>query len=606
MRYRAPVTVMVLGPHRGATERSRWTLNDAAVSRDSANRVLEAGSVAEAIAMLERESIDVVLLDTALPEGSGLDAVRALRDAAPDLAIVIAAEAAEESLAFLGVQSGAQDYVIKGVDDERVVCRALHHAVERASLARGREALLFREHGARLAAEEARKDADHAREKAEELERNATFLAAASAELALKLDARATLATATRLAVPRLADCAVGFIADEDGTLKPVEANRGAGAPCPRLLEGARAAASGADIATLFERARRHGHVILEGEHTAAEDAMPEKALVPARRSTVLAPRHCMLVPLRARGHLLGVLGLMAGRDKRRYTAGDRVLAEAFAARTAVAMDNARLYEASRRATRTRDRVLGIVSHDLRNPLSAIGMCAATLGSSTKLPAGERRRLLRTIRDSVEWTQRLLGDLLDIASIEAGRLSFEPRPIDPIVLISRALDLFEVSTDGKTVRLADAVPDSLPTILADEERVLQVLINLISNALKVTPAGGAVTLGAGASSGAVTFTVTDAGPGIAAEHRHHIFDWFWRASHERAERGTGLGLAIAKGIVEAHGGRIAAESTPGHGSTFSFTVPVVVAARARLQAGASTGDRAAGERGRLERVPASA
>jgi signal transduction histidine kinase/DNA-binding NarL/FixJ family response regulator len=577
MRYHTPLTVVVVDTHRGDDERSRWALTCDQVAGESANRVLEVRSVAGAIATIEREPIDVVLLDIALRGTTSLEAVRVLRDAAPDLPIVLAAEPSEEAVAFLGVQSGAQDYVIKGVDDERVVCRALHHAVERASLARGREALLFREHGARLAAEEARKDADRARGRAEELERDATFLAEASVELALTLDARARLATATRVAVPRLADCAVGFIAGEDGTLEAVEANR-AGATCPRVLEAARAIASGADLATLFERAQSRGHVILQNAHTATDDASKETAVPSPRRSTVIAPRHCVLIPLRARGHLLGVLGLMAGRQKRRYTAADRSLAQAFAARTAIAMDNARLYEMSQRATRTRDQVLGIVSHDLRNPLTAIGMCAAALGASATLPVAERRRLVRTIRESVEWTQRLLGDLLDIASIEAGRLSFEPRPIDPIVLISRALDLFEMSTNGKSVLLAEAVPDSLPTIMADEERILQVLTNLISNALKVTPTGGVVTLGASASSGAVVFTVTDVGPGIAPEHLHHIFDWFWRATHERAERGTGLGLAIAKGIVEAHGGRIAVESTPGDGSTFSFTVQLAVPA----------------------------
>ena len=393
-------------------------------------------------------------------------------------------------------------------------------------------------------------------------------------------------------------------MADEDGGLEAIEANRGGTATCPRVLEAAQAIASGADLAVLFERAQSRGHAILQNGNSATDDTSKEPTVGSPRRSTVIAPRHCMLIPLHARGHLLGVLGLMAGCRKRRYTAADEALARSFAAPTAIAMDNARLYEMSQRATRTRDQVLGIVSHDLRNPLSAIGMCAAALGDSAKLPAVERRRLLRTIRESVEWTQRLLGDLLDIASIEAGRLSFDPRPIDPIVLISRALDLFEMSTNGKRVRLAEAVPDSLPAIMADEERILQVLTNLISNALKVTPADSAVTLGASASFGAVTFIVTDVGPGIAPEYLHHIFDWFWRASHERAERGTGLGLAIAKGIVEAHGGTIAVKSTPGRGSTFSFTVPLAMPAH--MQSTPPAGHPLARDRGPSEPVPVSA
>jgi len=605
MRYRAPLTVMVIDLHRGDTERSHWRLSSHHALGESTNRVLDVTSVEDAVVTLERTAADVVLLDAAFRDASGLEAVRVLRGAAPDVPIVIAAEAEEESLAFLAVQSGAQDYVIKGVDDDRLVCRALHHAAERASLARGREALLFREHGARLAAEEARTDADRARAQAEEVERNATFLSEASAALAMTLDTSATLTTATRLAVPRLADCAVGFIADEDGRLEPVEAMRG-GVTCPRVLTAARALASGSDAAVLFERARRRGDVVLEGERLASDNPAAVGESVAATTARMIAPRHCMLVPLRARGHLLGVLGLLAGPGKRRYTAADQELARAFAARTAIAMDNARLYEASRRATRTRDQVLGIVSHDLRNPLSAIGMCAAALRDSANLTAGERRRLLTTIHDSVEWTQRLLGDLLDIASIEAGRLSFEPRPIDPIVLISRALDLFEMNPAGRSVRLAAGVPDTLPSITADEQRILQVLMNLVSNALKVTPDGGVVTLGASATSGAVTFTVTDTGPGIPSEQLHHIFDWYWRASRERMERGTGLGLAIAKGIVEAHGGRIAIHSVPGRGSTFSFTVPVTAPCQARARTVPSANDCVPAERARAERRPVSA
>jgi signal transduction histidine kinase len=218
--------------------------------------------------------------------------------------------------------------------------------------------------------------------------------------------------------------------------------------------------------------------------------------------------------------------------------------------------------------------VLGIVSHDLRNPLSAIGMCAAALSDDATLTSLERQRLVATIRDSVDWTHRLLADLLDIASIEAGRLSVVPRPIDPIVVISRALELFELSADGRVIQLADDAPDTLPTIIGDEQRILQVLANFIANALKVTPPNGRATLGAAVRGGEVVFRVSDTGPGIAPEHLGHIFDWFWRASHERADRGTGLGLAIVKGIVDAHDGHLTVDSTPGHGATFSFTIPL--------------------------------
>ena len=384
----------------------------------------------------------------------------------------------------------------------------------------------------------------------------------AGATLGSSLDARATLATATRLAVPMLGECAVGFLVEDDGSIRVVEAVHGRHLGCERVGTMARAMCRGVSVEGLLERAKRQGHVVLSD--------------VPA----TIPARHCMLVPLAARGRVLGVLGLGGPGERHACDDADRALVQAFADRAATALDNAKLYEASRRAIRIRDQVLGIVSHDLRNPLSAIGMCATALEDGMTLTAGEHRRLVGTIRDSVTWSQRLIADLLDIASIEAGKLSVVPKPIDPIVVISRALDLYERGPGGRVVRLADDTPEILPWINADEQRILQVLANLVANALKFTPPHGCVTLGVAPSDDGVVFRVSDNGPGIAPEDLEHIFDWFWRASHDRAERGTGLGLAIAAGIIDAHGGCLTAESVVGHGATFSFTIPLATRAAA--------------------------
>jgi len=304
----------------------------------------------------------------------------------------------------------------------------------------------------------------------------------------------------------------------------------------------------------------------------------PAESTVPPRIVTSgVDRRSCMLVPLRSRDRTLGLLVLIVCSEHERDAAAGRMLAQAFAARVAAAVENSLLYEESRRAIRTRDHVLGIVSHDLRNPLSAIGLCANALQNQTDNTQAQREHLVSTIRDAVRWTQRLLGDLVDVASIEAGHLSMTPTRVDPIVLLSRSLDLFEQSASGVVLRLADDVPDHLPAVTGDAERLLQVLANLLSNARKFVGPGGSITLGANVTGEWVRFRVSDTGPGIAPEDQRHIFDWYWRASHERSERGTGLGLAIAKGIVDAHGGRIAVESAPGQGTTFSFTVPLASA-----------------------------
>jgi signal transduction histidine kinase/CheY-like chemotaxis protein len=531
--------------------------------------VVEASDSQLALSALQHTPADVVVLDLEGWDERERNAVQQLRRGAPDVPIVITTDAAHESAAFSAVQAGAQDYVIKDLDDTPVLWRAIRHAIERASLARRRDTLLIREHDARLAAEEAREDANKARAKAETLERRATFLADAGAALATTLDARTTLATAARLAVPALGCGAATLIARDDGTLELVEAADDGSQVGARVRAVTRRIAAGGPIPRALARARRRGCPILNGmsggsPNVAAFGHDGERA----------ARHHCVLIPLRARGRTLGLFVLITGRSRRLAEVADRALLEAFATRVAGAVDNACLYEASQRATATRDQVLGIVSHDLRNPLSAIGICAKALRTPERLSADECRRLASTIGDAVEWTQRLLGDLLDVASIEGGRLSVDACEIDPIILLGKSLNLFERGTTDVVVRLAPGVPDSLPRVVGDEQRILQVLANLIANARKFTPAGGSITLGACATTDAVRFWVSDTGPGVGPDDQLHIFDWFWRASHERAQRGTGLGLAIAKGIVEAHGGSIAVDSRPGDGATFSFTVPL--------------------------------
>jgi len=564
-----PLTVLIVDGNPADARRSREMLAGPASLAVPPMRAITSDRIPDALATITREPVDAVLLGLPLADGSGLEAVRLIRRAMPGLPIVIASPPDAEELAFRGVQAGAQDYVIKGLDDGRVLCRAIRHAVERAALARGRDALLYREHDARLAAELASVDADRARSIAESLGRRASFLADAGVALSATLDARATLATATRLAVPMLGDCAVGFMARDDGTLESVETACRDHTHCGRGLAEARALGTCADMATLLRRAERNGNFVLNGTGAVTPGGSSRRA------QRVVAAQQWMLVPLQARDRVLGVLALVACGAGRQYDEAELELAEAYAVRAAVAMDNARLYEASRRATRTRDQVLGIVSHDLRNPLSAISMCAVALRDFDGHAPRERERLVTTIHTSAEWTQRLLGDLLDIASIEAGRLSVAARPVDPVVMISHALDLFELTAHEHSLRVVDDMPDVLPSIMGDPQRILQVLANLISNAIKFTPKGGTIRLGVAPSDGTVVFSVADTGPGIAPDHVEHIFDWYWRATHERAERGTGLGLAIAKGIVDAHGGRIWVASAPGEGTTISFSVPVV-------------------------------
>jgi signal transduction histidine kinase len=242
-----------------------------------------------------------------------------------------------------------------------------------------------------------------------------------------------------------------------------------------------------------------------------------------------------------------------------------------FASPASTALENARLYREAKRATEGRDQVLGVVSHDLRNPLSAIAMCAKALRETLSLE--ERGRLLATIVQSTEWMNRLIQDLLDVANIEAGRMSLERVREMPSSLVTGALRMFDVEAGERRIALVTSTSPDLPPISVDASRMLQVLGNLLRNALKFTPDNGCITVAAAARGGSVVFSVRDTGPGIPVADQPRVFDRYWHSRRTANKRGTGLGLSIAKGIVEAHGGRMWVESTPGAGATFFFSVP---------------------------------
>lgn len=227
---------------------------------------------------------------------------------------------------------------------------------------------------------------------------------------------------------------------------------------------------------------------------------------------------------------------------------------------------------AAQRASRAREEMLGVVSHDLRNPLSAIAMCARALGET---PGRTERvdQYAQTILDAADSMSRMISDLLDVASIEAGRLSVERTSADPIVIIVRAMGLFEHVADERSIALNGDLPERLPDVSADVGRVTQLLANLIGNALKFTPPGGRVIVRAAEEPNGVRVDVTDTGPGIPPDDLPYIFDRFWHAQRSAKVRGTGLGLTIARGVAEAHGSALTVESVVGRGSTFTFWLP---------------------------------
>ncbi|HYH81396.1 MAG TPA: HAMP domain-containing sensor histidine kinase [Longimicrobium sp.] len=224
-------------------------------------------------------------------------------------------------------------------------------------------------------------------------------------------------------------------------------------------------------------------------------------------------------------------------------------------------------------APRWRDEAVAAVSHDLRNPLNSISLAAELLqrawpSDPALLP---ERGLLDAILTSTEQMRRMVMDLLDQSRLDAGGIPVAAQPVElgPILRAAADSQRLVAQQRGVTLAVIDAVPCP---VLADDARIDQVLGNLLGNALAHTPEGGRVTIAAERAGDQVRVSVSDTGPGIPADVLPHVFDRFFRGAE--GHHGAGLGLSIARAIVEAHGGRIHAESTPGHGATFVFTLPL--------------------------------
>jgi PAS domain S-box-containing protein len=407
------------------------------------------------------------------------------------------------------------------------------------------------------------------RKRAEEWQ---TFLAEAGTVLAATLDYQETLQNVASLSVRSLADCCIVDLVDESGKL--------------RRITVAHAAAERPWFADTLERIsldRKRPHLarsVLETRRPVLLSHVEESDLdgfaqddEHRRALHALGVRSMMAVPLQARGHVLGAVIFLASAGGRHYEPADLTLAQELADRAALAVENARLYRAAQDAIRARDDLLGVVAHDLKNPINAIRAAAGLQQRFLHAHANDtERRAVNVIIQSSERAHRLLEDLLDLRRITAGRLTLHSDRIAARTLLAECVEALRPGNSAATLQLVIAPPDELVDVWADRHRALQVFENLIGNAIKFTPAGGRITVAAKAEEREVVFRVSDTGVGIPPEMLPRLFDRFWQArSGDR--RGVGLGLSIAREIVEAHGGRIWAESLPGGGSTFFFSMP---------------------------------
>lgn len=518
-------------------------LLEAILAEDGFDNVLLLQDARKALEFFEMHRPDLVLLDLHMPHADGYTVMAQMRASVAEgeylPVLVLTADVTSEAKQR-ALSSGASDFLTKPLDATEVQLR-IRNLLETRFLHQAQQ----------------------------EARRRAELMADASRVLGASLDYHTTLATLARLAVPRLADYCVVDAREDDGSLRRLGAAH---------IEPAKEALLRSDTA-------HWGGAIPPGHPAAESLAGGQFLLVPDWREMFaaaggsgdgaglleeLGPRSLLGVPLISAGRVMGVLTLVSVNGERRYGPDDLALAEEMAARAAGAIENAELFHRAQQATRARDEILAVVAHDLRNPLNTIRMGTGML--LEEMEGSPHERHLQILHRSTERMDRLIQDLLDVTRIESGRLAVELRPERLEPLLEEALITLRPLAEAKGLTL-EAMPSSaLPRVMMDAPRLLQVLSNLVGNAIKFTPEGGRITLSAAAHESEVRMGVQDTGPGILPDQLPHVFGQFWQANRTD-RRGIGLGLAIAKGIVDAHGGRIWVECPSVGGSIFSFTLP---------------------------------
>jgi signal transduction histidine kinase/CheY-like chemotaxis protein len=295
-----------------------------------------------------------------------------------------------------------------------------------------------------------------------------------------------------------------------------------------------------------------------------------------------VGPKSAIIAPLKTRGKLLGVLSLVSAESGRRYDASHLSLAMELAERAGGALENARLYraaqesaQAAERASRAKDEFLATVSHELRTPLNAIVGWASLLKARVTDPAFVRP--VEIIHRNAEAQVKIIDDILDVSRVITGKFRIDARPTDMVVIARDAIEVVRPSALAKAIEIQFSTVKDFCLLVADPERLQQVVWNLLSNAVKFTSTGGKICVKIGQERSNVTLSVTDTGAGIDPEFLPFVFDRFSQADPTITRRvgGLGLGLALVRHIVELHGGNASASSSGrGNGATFTITLPV--------------------------------
>lgn len=406
-------------------------------------------------------------------------------------------------------------------------------------------------------------------------ETRARFLAEASLRLWAATDEEATFATLARLFVPVLADGACVFSLQGDDVQCRAVAH--SDAVKERFILALSEALESDDEtrADWIEQVFRRGRCIeLSGQtlpHTLAYLANDPQV---ATALSGLELRWLEAWPLVSQQRVIGAIFLFGSTLRHEFDMAGGEMLQSLAHCASLAVENAQNHEHDKQKIRARERLMAVAAHDLRNSLSLALMSLSSLDQiGDGSPTLSTKARLAFLRKGLSRMQRLVDDLLDFSSMEVGHLSISwTEQQSATLLVDDTLEAFQEVAAHKGIRLAGRIPVEPCRIECDAQRILQVLSNLVGNALKFTPSGGEITIGVVDGGDDVEFFVADTGCGIAPAELPRVFEAYHRAARSRSG-GVGLGLTIAKGIVESHGGQMRVESRLGEGTTFFFRLP---------------------------------